>query len=161
MNEIVKFYSFISGFPTLLVIFEFFYFMKQDRRLLRWGAVALEIMILVVPFILLRSYEVIMGMKIGEALFNPAYGWFMYVLIVLCQLAYFYCSLRKKMASLLWEVPVNCFLILGIALNIIIAIQMASLVGTLVICLPASLLFIQMLVNNYRLLIYTLEDTDV
>src|SRR4051812_14757484 len=149
MNDVVRFYPIISGFPTLLVIFEFFYFIKQDRRLLRWGAVTLEIMILVVPFILLRSYEVIMGMKIGEALFNPAYGWFMYTMIVLCQVVYFYCSLRKKMAPLPWEVPVNCFLILGIALNIIVAIQLASVPGILVICLPASLLFIQMLVNNY------------
>lgn len=159
MNDILRFYPAISGFPTLLVILEFFYFIKQDRRLLRWGAVALEVMILVVPFVLLRVYEVILGMKLGEALFNPAYGWCIYTLIVLCQLAYFYCSIRKKMATPLWEVVINCLLVLGILLNILIAVELAAWPGILTICLPAILLFILMLVNNHRLLIYTLEDT--
>jgi hypothetical protein len=152
MNDVLRFYPVISGFPTLLVIFEFFYFIRWDRRLLRWGSVALEVMILVVPFVLLRAYEVVLEMKLGEAIFNPAYGWCIYILIVLCQLAYFYCSFRKKLAPPLWEVVINGLLVLGIVLNIMIAIQLAALPGICTICLPATLLFILMLVNNHRLL---------
>lgn len=99
MNHVLSYYSFISGFPALLVIFEFFYFLKRDKRLLRWGKLALEIMILVIPFILLQVFEHSLGLKVGQFLFAPPNGYFIYGLIILCQATYFYCSYRKHIAS--------------------------------------------------------------
>jgi len=152
MKDVINYYWIISGFPTLLVIIEFFYFINNDKRLLRWGTVALEIMILVIPLALLRKYETASDVSIGTALFPPAYGQFIFMLIILCLLVYFYCSCRKRMGAPLLEVLVNCFLLIGIALNIVIAIQLASLSGIFFICLPAALLFVLMLVHNHRLL---------
>jgi hypothetical protein len=160
MTNILSFYPFISGFPALLVIIEFFYFIKNDKRLLRWGKLALELMILVVPFILLQVYEHMLGLKIGEGLFTPPYGYLIYALIILCQVTYFYCSYRKCIASLIMEVVINCLLLIGIAVNIMIGVRLASVPGILAICLPAVMLLILMLVHNHRLLIYTLEDAD-
>jgi len=160
MTELFKYYSLVSGFPTLLVIIEFFYFLRRDQRLLRWGTVALEIMILVVPLVLLRIFEAECGVRAGTALFSPAYGYFVYALIILCQLAYFYCSYRKRMQSPFPEVLINCLLLTGVIINILIAIRLASWPGIIAICLPAAMLFILMLVNNHRLMIYTLEDVD-
>jgi hypothetical protein len=160
MNGLLAFYPIISGFPTLLVIIDFFYFIDRDQRLLRWGTAALEIMILVVPLVLLRVLEVECRLRLGQALFDPAYGGFFYSLIVLCQLAYFYCSFRKRMSPPLVEVIINCLLLTGIALNIVIAARTGSVAGIFFICLPATMLLIMMLVNNHRMLIYTLEDVD-
>lgn len=160
MSSILNYYPFISGFPTLLVIIDFFYFMGRDKRLLRWGTAVLEVMILVVPLVLLRVFEIESRLKPGEALFDPAYGGFIYLLIVLCQLIYFYCSFRKRVCSPLPEVIINCFLLTGVILNMMIAVRIASLPGIVGICLPAALLFVLMLVNNHRSLMYTLEDVD-
>jgi hypothetical protein len=160
MNYVFNLYPIISGFPTLLVIIEFFYFINHDKRLLRSGKIVLELMTLVVPLILLRVFEITLGLKVGAAFFDPAYGYFIYILIILCQLAYFYCSYRSRIGSPLLEVLINCLLLIGIILNLMIAIQLASLPGILAICMPAAMLFILMLVHNHRLLVYTLEDVD-
>lgn len=160
MNGLLVYYSFISGFPTLLVVIDFFYFIGRDQRLLRWGTAALEIMVLVVPLGFLSVFEFECRLRLGQVLFNPAYGVFIYALIVLCQLAYFYCSSRKRMPTPPVEVIVNCLLLIGIALNIMIAVRVDSLPGILFISLPATMLFVLMLVNNHRMLIYTLEDVD-
>jgi hypothetical protein len=163
MSFVTNYYSLIAGFPTLLVIIEFFYFINRDKRLLRSGAAALDIMILVVPLVLWRMFEMEGRLAPGEALFDPKYGNFIYTLILLCQLAYFYCSFRKKPSSPLPEVLINCLLITGIILNMIIAVRMAAIqaiAGILFICMPAAMLFMLMLVHNHRLMIYTLEDVN-
>ena len=159
-KALISGYSIIAAFPALLVVIELFYFINHDKRLLRSGKAVLELMIMVVPFSLLVCYEAALGLKVGGAIFNPSYGYFIYGLIVLCQLAYFYSSCRDSPNSPVSEVLINCLLLIGIVLNVLIAIQLASLPGILAICMPATLLFVLMLVHNHRMMIYALEDVD-
>lgn len=100
---------------------------RSYTLLLRWGTAALEIMILVVPLVLLRMLEVECRLRLGQALFDPAYGGFFYSLIVLCL------SLTCTSACLylLQMRPLGKFLLL------------------MTLCLPVLLLLIKLLVLSF------------
>lgn len=160
MNYIIGYYSIISGFPVLLVIIEFFYFIRRDKRLLRWGTLLLDIMIFVVPLALLMDLETCYSSMTDRFIIPHAKRIPVYGLIMLCLSAYFYSSSRKKIAHPVMEVVINCLLLIGVAENMLIAIRLGNAAGILSICMPAAMLLILMLVNNHRLLIFTLENLD-
>lgn len=92
-----------------------------------------------------------------SAVFSPEHRLSIYVLIVLCVVAYFYCSFRKRTAPPLTELLVNIFLVIGIVLNIFIAVQIGD--GLALLANPVIIaLFIMMLGKNHQLLVQQLKQ---
>ena len=94
-----------------------------------------------------------------SATFSPKHRLTIYALITVCMMAYFYSSFKSDdIAPPLVEILVNVVLIIGIALNIAIAIHVApfSVIGNL----PIVLLFIMQLVKNQRMLMNHIQEGD-
>ena len=155
----IEIYSATVSFPALLVVIEFFYFFQTGQRLWRWGAALVEIIVLVIPVTLLMKVD--SGDSLGnDTIIFPAVRVYVYLLILLCQVAYFYSAWRQRLAAPLKELFINCSLLLGVVINILLVIRMQDLPALLAINLPATLLLILALVRNHRLLLYTLENMD-
>jgi len=156
----IEIYSATVSFPALLVVIEFFYFFQTGQRLWRWGAALVEIIVLVIPVTLLMKVD--SGDSLGnDTIIFPAVRVYVYLLILLCQVAYFYSAWRQRLAAPLKELFINYSLLLGVVINILLVIRMQDLPALLAINLPATLLLILALVRNHRLLLYTLEDPYV
>ncbi len=97
---------------------------------------------------------------IDNVFFSPPHRPTVYILIALCAVSYFYSTYRKKIAPPLVEIVVNSFLLIGIALNIVIAIQENDMFffyfgyGTII------LLFVLALVKNQKLLLLHLQTLE-
>lgn len=97
-----------------------------------------------------------------NAFFSPAHRLTIRVIIFLCMAAYFYSGYRKRIAAPLAEIAVNCFLIIGIVLNVLITLQAKGdgwviyIFGTA----PVILLFIVALVKNQQLLMEYLQTKE-
>jgi len=91
-----------------------------------------------------------------SALFSPAHRIGIYILIFLCTAAYFYSSYRKHIAPPVIEVLTNCFLMVGVVLNVLICIHLNPqelgaalwLFGNI----PIIMLFILKLSHNQKIL---------
>jgi hypothetical protein len=153
-------FAVVMGFPAVLTYMDVFYCLYTGKRMFRWGALLLEAVMLVLPPLLLYFFDA--GDRRGNyTIIFPLYRPVVYTLILLCLVVYFYAMWRKKPAAPLLEIVIHCFLLLGVVLNILIAIRMRTPYTLFLINLPAALLLILALVRNHRLLLYTLEDVDV
>jgi len=153
-------YAVVMGFPAVMTYMDVIYCLCTGKRMFRWGALLLEVCMLVLPPLLLYFYDA--GDRQGNyTIIYPAYRGAVYTLILLCLGAYFYAMWRKKLAAPLLEIIIHCFLLLGVVMNILIALRMRTFDTLFLINLPAALLLILALVRNHRLLLYTLEDKDV
>lgn len=153
-------YAMVMAFPAVLAYVDVIYCLCTGKRIFRWGALLLEVVVLVLPPLLLSFADA--GDSRGNyTIIYPLYRPVVYTLILLCLAAYFYAMWRKKLAAPLLEVLIHCTLLLGVVLNILIALRMRSPDTLFLINLPAALLLILALVRNHRLLLYTLEDVDV
>ncbi len=85
-----------------------------------------------------------------SAVFSPEHQLTVGVIIILCLLAYFYSSYRKKIATPILEIVVNAFLFIGIVLNIFIAIHTKDFWLAVGGNMPIILLAILVLVKNHR-----------
>ena len=145
--------------PAVMAYMEFFYFIATDKRLMRWGAVVVESIILVLPPVLLYFSDA--GDSEGNyTIIFPSYRPIIYTLILLCIVVYFYAMWRQRLSHPLWEIIIGCTLLLGVALNILMVLRMQDPFTLFFLNLPATLLLILALVRNHRLLLYTLEDLD-
>ena len=97
------------------------------------------------------------GIGAGTALFSPDHQLTMAVIIGLCLVAYFYSEFRKKLLPPIPEIVVNCFLLIGIILNIFIAFHSKDLFTSSVGNLPIILSFTLMLIKNQLLFIKEIE----
>ncbi len=86
------------------------------------------------------------------SLLAPKHRLSVYALIFLCAAAYFYSALRSKTAPPLMEILVNCLLIAGLGLNIVVSIQDEEHVGWIIL-IPHNLLLIMMLAQNHLLMV--------
>jgi len=86
----------------------------------------------------------------SSAYFSPAHRMTPYVIIVVWTLAYFYCAYRKKLAPPLIEVLVNCLLMTGIVMDVLITFQDGNWSFGLMCLLPQMAFVIYMLIRNHR-----------
>ena len=153
-------FAVVMGFPAAMTYMDVFYCLYTGKRMFRWGALLLEVVMLVLPPLLLYFFDA--GDRRGNyTIIFPLYRPVVYTLILLCLVVYFYVMWRKKLAAPLLEIIIHCFLLLGVVLNILIAVRMRTPDTLFLINLPAALLLILALVRNHRLLLYTLEDVHV
>lgn len=110
------------------------------------------ISVVLIPFVFLATmdFDVPNQCCDDSAVFSPAHRLSVYVLIILCLGAYFYSGIRRSIATPIVEVMINCLLLIGIVLNVFIAVQVKESILWIFGNLPIILILISMLVrNNY------------
>lgn len=102
------------------------------------------------------------GLGDETAAFSPEHQLTIAVIIILCLVVYFYSRFRKKTAPPIIEVVVNCFLVIGITLNLLVTFHSGTLnpLTPLIGCLPIILCFILMLAKNQQLFIEEQETNE-
>jgi hypothetical protein len=145
--------------PGLFIFFDFIYFLIKNKHFLNKAIyLILEIATLIaLPYLFLSFAD--FGLKNDccseSAFFSPDHRITIYFLVVACIVAYFYSAYRKNIATPVLEIVINCFLLIGIALNVIIAIQANETFLWIIGNIPIILLFILKLIKNHHLFIET------
>ena len=149
--------------PALLVLFDFVRFISTGKRL--YPSVvekSLEV-ILIIGYPLLYLGMLDSGIAndccADDVTFSPEHRLSIYTLIIICVLSFFYTSYRKRIAPPLLEVIINCVLILGVLLNVFIAIHVEELYG--LFNLPLILLFILSLAQNQKMVISEIKSMEI
>jgi hypothetical protein len=93
----------------------------------------------------------------GTAFLSPSHRLSILVLVILSLAAYFYSARRKNMAPPALEVLVNCILLIGVVLCIMIGLQEEEWWAWVITCLPAGALFVIALIRNHALALATLR----
>jgi hypothetical protein len=86
-----------------------------------------------------------------SALFSPDHRLTPNVLILACVAAYLYSVYRKKLGPPLLEIGVNCLLLIGLPLNILVGIQNNFSYGWWLGHIPLCMLFIMAIIENHWL----------
>jgi hypothetical protein len=162
MNDpILSSISLFFGLPALILMVDFLHFLIHGRRFIVIMSRIVEYYILIPPLLVLffdlGSKNSCCG---GTAFFSPEHRLSLYTLIILCIIAYFHSSYKKRIASPVVETIANCLLLIGIVLNIFIGIQVGLWVCVFLCNAPIIILFIYTLVKNHRLLVATIEDPN-
>lgn len=148
--------SLIFGIPLVLVLIEFCTYLSRGTRLFR------TILSRIIDFICIIGLPVFylsfldFGMEndccSDSATFSPEHRPSIYFLILLCATAYFYVRYRKEIAPPFIDLIVNCLLLIGILLNIFIAIHLMFPPLFFLGNFPIVLLFILALADNQKAL---------
>ena len=147
---------FLLGFTIIASIIDFFsYINSGERQLNRKILLFVEIIsIIAVPifFLFISDFKLENDCCGESAFFSPEHRITVYVLIVLCIMSYGFSTFRKNLATPLLELLVNCFLMIGIALNIFIAIQTEEAVLWLLGNTSIVFLFLSQLYKSQQLI---------
>jgi hypothetical protein len=141
-----------AGLPTLFLILDFINVIFTGERLHdKVITRILEITGMVIfPAIYLWGLDGVTNDCCSDsATFSPEHRLSILVLIAICVINYFYASFKSNIASPIVEVFSNALLLLGLILNIFIAIQIGDLYwifGNV----PVGLLFISQLIINHQ-----------
>jgi len=153
----------IFGIITILSVCDLLAMMVDDRRIMRKSFLkiseALAVFFVPLLFLLAMDADTKNDCCSESAFFSPDHRLSIYVMIVICEAAYFYSSYRKTLASPLIELFVTSFLLIGIVLNVFVAIQTNSsywLLGNVSIIA----FFLSMLLQNHQLLIAEMSAWD-
>ncbi len=160
--------------PMVLIIIDFVFFLVKGKRItinigMTIFMVICEIMALIVYPIWYADfggkndccgYINNAGLGAGTALFSPEHQLTMGVIIVLCLIAYFYSEFRKKLLPPIVEIILNCFLLIGIILNIFVTFQIKTFMEAFLGCFPIILSFTLMLAKNQQLFIKEQETNE-
>jgi hypothetical protein len=154
-NFSVDFFIFLILLPAIIIAFEFFGFLLAGKHLV--NKILLKITE-VISLIIFPGIYLLNGGKENDccgdsAVFSPGHQLTMAVIIVLCLVAYFYSSYRKRIATPVIEVLVNCLLIISIVLNVFIAIQTKTLLVAIIGNVPVILLMLLALIKSHQLFI--------
>ncbi|NOQ71865.1 MAG: hypothetical protein GQ574_07685 [Crocinitomix sp.] len=132
---------------------DFIVYCVAERRIM--GKIITGFVSLVVvigsPWIFLSMFDIGLDNDCcnDSAVFSPEHSFTMYFWIGLITIAYFYSEWRTKLAPPIIEVIVNCLLIAGIALNVVLGFHLEDMffiAGNL----PIILLFLIALATNQR-----------
>lgn len=145
--------------PSLLVALDFVYFLAKGKPLYgRMFRGFLEVTLLVFfPILSLSQDPGVNDCCHETTAFSLAHRPILYILIVACVVAYFYLAFRTAPQSPLGETLANILLLLGVALNVAIAIQL-DLWALLIANGPIILLFLQQLARSHALFVQEWPD---
>lgn len=147
----------------LLVVLDFMYYCINGKRLFS-PVLSRTIEILVVlgfPIFYLATFDFQQDNDCcsDSAVFSPEHRLTIYVWIALSMAAFFYTAFRKQLAPPLLEVVVNCLLLVGSVLNIVIVFHGELFPLTLLGHVPIGLLFLLLLSENQKAVLrQTQED---
>jgi len=148
----IYFLIFLCGLPSLLLTIDFVSFVFTGKRLYKKGLTRLiEIAGMVgLPILYLWLLDDNKNdCCSSSATFSPEHKLTIYILIVVCIIAYFYSSFKTGITSPIIEVLTNSLLLFGFVFNIFIAVQVGDifwLFGNI----PVGLIFIFQLISNHK-----------
>ncbi len=149
--------AFIFGMVGILAVCDFFVLLIDERRMM--GNVTLKLAegtaVFLGPFLFLSMMD--SGKENNccddNVFFSPPHRFSIHVLIVLCAAAYFYSSYRKRSSPPFLELVINAFLLVGIVLNVFVAIQTDLPMYWMLGNVPIIAFFFSMLLQNQRMLV--------
>lgn len=120
----MPFFLILIGLPLLIALIDFLGFLIKGKRIVN---IALIRIVEIGAFLILPYMYVSLDNKndcCGDsAAFSPEHQPTIWVIAILCLIAYFYSSYRKLISTPVLEIIINSFLLIGIVLNVFIAIQ--------------------------------------
>jgi hypothetical protein len=142
----------ILGLPAIITVLAFVKFLFTGKSFSKKELTRILEVVTVIGLPLF--YLLVLDQDVNDccnesATFSPNHKLTIYLLVSICIIAYFYSSFKESIYSPILEVATNCFLLFGIVLNIVIAIQVdlfISLFGNL----PIIILFLFQLINNQK-----------
>lgn len=146
----------ILALITIFAVCDLISLLADDQRIMgrRFLKISEGLAIFLGPCFFLLSFDD--GIKndccIDNVFFSPDYRLSIYSLIGACMVAYFYSSYRKSLAPPLLELVVTCLLLIGIVLNVLIAIHTDSAGLWLTGNVSIIAFFLSMLLQNHQLL---------
>lgn len=139
------------GLPLLIALIDFFGFLIKGKRVVN---IILIRIVEIAAFLILPYMYVSLDNKndccSGSAAFSPEHQSTIWVIVVLCSIAYFYSSYRILISTPVIEIVINCFILIGIVLNIFIAVQTKDAFFAIGGNVPIILLAILVLVKNQK-----------
>jgi len=153
---------FMAPVSAIFIVVDFIYFLIKGRRDKFLSQPVWALFAILIPTGMLALEELMSDNSCcsGWSLLSPKHSLSVYVLIFLCGCVYFYCTLRIRTAPPLIEVVVNCVLLSGIALNMVMGIQDKEGVAWVVLA-PANLLLIMILIENHQRIVKEMEEDNI
>jgi hypothetical protein len=139
---------------SILSMIEFLSYLSNGRLFFRGIPRIVYQAIIVAGFPLLYFFvidEPVNNCCTDSATFAPDHKLSIYVYVIVCVLVYFYSTVRKVIATPLLEVITNCILLLGIVLNVFVAIQINNPLWVLG-NLPIGIMFLYELIKNQKMI---------
>lgn len=97
-------------------------------------------------------------------IFSPDHSLSIYVLMALVLMSYFFCNYRKRLAAPILEIALNCLLIMGIILVVLIRVDdfagevLQEILIDSLFALPIVLFLILVLIKNHRLAVAEISN---
>ena len=152
----------LFSIPSLILLFQlvsfiFFTGIDFDKVLLK---ILEPICIVIYPMIFYIYIEQPTNDCCYEsATFSPDHRFSINTTIFFCIISYFISSYKKEILNPIIEVVINCFLILGLIVNVFISIHLNEYIW-LIGNLPIMILFLFQLIKNHQLFIETYTETS-
>lgn len=141
-------------FPVFVMI-DFLYHVFTGNHILKGGFFRITELVMIVLFplivLLFEDAGLVNDCCTDSALFSPGHRTIIYLLICICVVAYFYLSYRRSLLTPLAEVALNSIILIGIVLNVFIAIQLNEFFTWFFGTCPIIILFIYILIKNHQL----------
>jgi hypothetical protein len=152
----------IAPVSAIFVVVDFIYFLIKGQRDKFLSQPVWAFVVVMIPMGMLALNQSMSDNSCctGWSLLSPRHGVSVYVLILLCGCIYFYCALRVRTAPPLLEVIVNCILLSGIALAIVMGFQDEEGIAWVVV-VPMGLLLIMMLIENHQRIVREMEEDNL
>jgi len=152
----------LIGLPLLISLIDFIGFLIKGKRvvhivLLRVTEIG-AFFILPYMYVSLDKENNCCGYSTA---FSPDHQLTIWVMVILCLIAYFYSSYRTKIAAPIVEIVINCLLVTGIVINIFIAIQTKDSFLAIGGNMPIILLAILVLVKNQTAFIQQSQGSEL
>jgi hypothetical protein len=152
----------ILGFPALITFIELLGFLFTGRFVVNKVVLRItEVLALIILPTMYADFGAENECCGDSAVFSPDHQLTIGIVILLCLVAYFYSSYRTKIATPIVEVLTNSFLLIGIVLNIFIAIQTNEIWLAIAGNMPIILLAMFVLVKNQRRFIDYSQDLEI
>jgi hypothetical protein len=150
----------LIGLPLVILIIDLIGFITQGKRIVHIVLIRIvEIVSLIILPYIYAADNTTNDCCGDSTAFSPQHQPTILTMVALCLIAYFYASYRKSMSSPIVEIFVNCLLLIGVVLNIFIAIQTKSIFFAACGNLPIIILGILILIKNQQLFYdYAKED---
>lgn len=151
----------LIGIPIIAAIVDFFGYIVNSKRWLKPVTIMIVefIVVIVLPLMFLAIFDSEQKNDCCSdfsAFFSPEHRITIYTLLFFSVLSFFYSSYRKMIASPIIEVVVNCFLLIGIFLNILIGIQTGG--AGFLVNIPIIMLFAIHLMENQKFVMEWIQE---
>ena len=146
----------LFGAISMLAVMDFLFYLFYRERWM--GTIILKCVeifsVAVGPliFVFTLDWGTINDCCSDSAFFSPSHRPVMYVLIFLCAAAYFYSSWRTQLFAPLVELLINCFLLIGLIINVLVSLHQSESYLWLLGNVPIIALFLTRLIKNNQML---------